>query len=262
MGWIYRITSPSGKQYHGQTIYDDPYKRWQQHKRKSSTNCTALSRAILKYGIEKMIFEPLFEISQQTHGSRWREFLNFWEKYEIEESGSMSPKGYNLQSGGKNYTVSEETRARISTKAKLRRLSEETKLRLKRTPEQRKHLSLVMLAQKRKLTPQHRSAISKAQKGRFVSEKTRERKKAAWDVLCQTPGFLEVRKKKTADFNKRTKSKPVLQFNLEGILIKEYSSIRHASNVTNVDASTISRCTKGTQKTAGGFIWTLINDGE
>jgi len=50
MGCVYKITSPSGKVYIGQTV-KTLHERIKGHK-KSSTNCTLLKRAIDKYGDE------------------------------------------------------------------------------------------------------------------------------------------------------------------------------------------------------------------
>jgi len=259
MGWIYRITSPSGKKYHGQTSHDDPNKRWNEHKRPSS-KCRAISRAISKYGHENMIFEPLYEISYSTHGSRWREFLDFWEKYEIEWSDSMAPNGYNLNSGGSHPLMSDETRVLISIRAKERRLSEEVKQTLKRTPEQRKRLSIIIRAQKRKLTVEHRAAISVANKGKRASEETKARMRDAWRAITEKPGFLENRKEKTTEFNRRTKSKSVGQYTKEGTLIKIYKSQTQAYQETGVRNDQISRCALGKphNETAGGFVWKFI----
>uniref|UniRef100_A0A6C0IR59 HNH nuclease domain-containing protein n=1 Tax=viral metagenome TaxID=1070528 RepID=A0A6C0IR59_9ZZZZ len=48
------------------------------------------------------------------------------------------------------------------------------------------------------------------------------------------------------------------QYNLEGILIKEFSSIVEAMNKTDVK-TTIKKALKGEQKTAGGFIWKYLD---
>ena len=51
------------------------------------------------------------------------------------------------------------------------------------------------------------------------------------------------------------KSKPVLQFTLDNILVKEYSSIMQAERETGFANSYISACCKGKYKTAYNFIW-------
>lgn len=50
-------------------------------------------------------------------------------------------------------------------------------------------------------------------------------------------------------------SKPVLQYDLYGNLINNYSGASEASRMTKIDRSGISHCCKGKIKTAGGFIW-------
>ena len=52
------------------------------------------------------------------------------------------------------------------------------------------------------------------------------------------------------------KSKPVLQFTIEGILIKEYPSIIQAGRETGFDNSSIAKCCKGKYKTAYNYKWT------
>lgn len=51
------------------------------------------------------------------------------------------------------------------------------------------------------------------------------------------------------------KSKPVLQFTLDNILVKEYSSIMQAERETGFANSYISACCKGKYKTAYNYIW-------
>jgi hypothetical protein len=49
--------------------------------------------------------------------------------------------------------------------------------------------------------------------------------------------------------------KPVLQYNLDGKIIKEWPSINHAAESTNSSASTISKVCRGIFKQTNGFIW-------
>ena len=55
---------------------------------------------------------------------------------------------------------------------------------------------------------------------------------------------------KTGKYNKM-----VLQFDLDGNFIKAYDTITQASNATGINDTCIGDCTRGTQKTAGGFVW-------
>jgi hypothetical protein len=53
----------------------------------------------------------------------------------------------------------------------------------------------------------------------------------------------------------KAKSKPILQFDLDGNLLNEYASQKEAERKTGVRQSYISYNCVGKQKTAGGFIW-------
>ena len=93
-GIIYKITSPSGKVYVGQTIY--PFeKRIRQHKSKTS-NCTAVKNAINKYG-DEMKYEIVEENVPQQH-------LDEREIYWISHFNSLAPNGYNCTTGGQFKT--------------------------------------------------------------------------------------------------------------------------------------------------------------
>lgn len=120
MGFIYVLTSPSGKSYVGQTARAVSV-RVAQHCG-SSRACTAIRRAIDKYGIEA------FKITSIEVPN---EMLNKLEKHTIETMNTLAPNGYNLSTGGdSNYTLSEETRAKMR-EAKLGiRLSDETKMKI------------------------------------------------------------------------------------------------------------------------------------
>ena len=50
-------------------------------------------------------------------------------------------------------------------------------------------------------------------------------------------------------------SKKVLQFDLQGVFIKEWSFIAEAGKELNINRSNITQCCKGNYKTAGGYIW-------
>lgn len=54
---------------------------------------------------------------------------------------------------------------------------------------------------------------------------------------------------------KSSKSNPIIQFDLNGNMIKEWRSIRDASRSLNVGRSGISRCLKGRYSQSSGFIW-------
>lgn len=105
MGLIYKITSPSGKLYIGQTIRSFE-SRMQQHKRKNS-ECTLLKRAINKYG-DEMKYEIIEDNIPLEH-------LNNREIYWIKELNSLAPDGYNCNTGGGAYRITcQENKDNIS----------------------------------------------------------------------------------------------------------------------------------------------------
>lgn len=114
-GIIYKITSPSGKVYVGQTIkkFSD---RISQHKSNSS-NCTLVKRAIDKYK-DQMKYEIIEDNVPQ-------EQLDEREIHWIKELNSLTPNGYNCNSGGDaQHNISQETRNKLRdrvNKAKIER---------------------------------------------------------------------------------------------------------------------------------------------
>tara|TARA_B110000240_G_C13405948_1_gene413117 strand:- start:32 stop:994 length:963 start_codon:yes stop_codon:yes gene_type:complete len=102
-GIIYKISSPSGKVYVGQTIqkFND---RIRSHQRKGS-ECTAISRAIQKYG-DEMKYEIIEQDTPQ-------EQLDEREIYWIKELNSLAPGGYNLTTGGQFNQVTQEVKDKM-----------------------------------------------------------------------------------------------------------------------------------------------------
>src|SRR5210317_2575092 len=113
-GIIYKITSPSGKVYVGQTIKDFN-DRISQHKSKYS-NCTLVKRAIDKYK-DQMKYEIIEDniILEQ---------LDEREIYWIKELNSLAPNGYNCNSGG-NYKkeISDLVKDNISKGLKIHKIN-------------------------------------------------------------------------------------------------------------------------------------------
>lgn len=117
---IYRITHvDSGKSYVGQSVRI--HARWEQHKR-GRGNSTALAAAITKYGLDSFQFEVLEYCSPDR--------LNDREVHWIEVLKTMSPHGYNLNSGGNQpESVSFETRQRLSQSLKGSLVARESRKR-------------------------------------------------------------------------------------------------------------------------------------
>ncbi len=127
-GYIYKIVSPSGKIYIGQTI--DLYRRKMKYKGLRCEQQSKIYNSILKYGWENHIFEVI-EILVYD-----KEFLNEREKYWIKEYNSFID-GLNLTGGGDSKEISEETIEKIR-KSKLgkpspfkgKKMSDEQKMKI------------------------------------------------------------------------------------------------------------------------------------
>ncbi|AGE56709.1 GIY-YIG catalytic domain-containing endonuclease [Acanthocystis turfacea Chlorella virus NE-JV-2] len=119
MGFIYMLTSPSGKSYIGQTIR--PIEERLRRHQFPSSKCVAILRAIQKYGWDN--FEKhWYEVPDED--------LNDHEELMVEVLGTLSPDGYNLKEGGGNGKPSEEVRKKISDAHNGKTLSDEHKQKI------------------------------------------------------------------------------------------------------------------------------------
>lgn len=65
--------------------------------------------------------------------------------------------------------------------------------------------------------------------------------------------------KRRTNAQKMKRSKPVLQFTVDGTFVSEYFGIREASRITGINATHIGQCcnNKPNRRTAGGYMWKL-----
>ena len=124
-GFIYKLRSPSGKEYIGQTSEcrrngerRGIRVRWLEHcssaKRHDKKGCLVLNTAIRKYGPEKFTIIRLMRCKLDV--------IDLFEQLYIRTHNTMVPNGYNLQSGGTFTKHSEETckKRSMSLKALLK----------------------------------------------------------------------------------------------------------------------------------------------
>ncbi len=57
-----------------------------------------------------------------------------------------------------------------------------------------------------------------------------------------------------------TDNRPILQYTLNGVFLKEYRSAVFAANELNINQANIVHCLKGKYKQSGGFIWKYKSD--
>jgi group I intron endonuclease len=163
---IYKITHrDTGKCYIGQS--KDVFKRWKEHSNLAVKKKSAIQHAFVAHGIDRFSFEVLEECD--------REMLNDREVHWISYIGSLSPNGYNLTSGGgQAFTVSDETKKKISAVQKGKKQSEEHNANIsagkkgkKQSKEHNANISASMKGMKRgPQSEEHIAKLSAAKKGK------------------------------------------------------------------------------------------------
>lgn len=245
MGWIYKITSPSGKSYIGQTVQDKVENRWA---REINEPHGLLIHVFKKYGHENCKFEKLFEVSYQTHGYRWEEFLDFWEKFEIREQDTLRPHGYNSTSGGKNCKYHAAVRKRMSDMKIGKKATKETKdkMSIARSGENNHFFG-------KKHSNQSLKKMSLAKKGKPSGRIFTDEVKLK---------IKNTREKNIGNHNYRSgathpQSVAVDKYTKDGEFVESFESILKASQSIGVGDVGIRNCLKGKGKHSGGFIWRL-----
>jgi group I intron endonuclease len=165
---IYLFTAPNGRSYIGQT--KNLPRRIRKHQ--GDGGCTIFHRAIKKYGFENFSQKILLEKLSIDEA-------NYWEEFYINELNTLSPNGYNLRTGGKNYIASSETRARMSAALKGRIVTNETRLKISdsnkgktRTDEAKKKMSNSQKTRPSMLE-ETKNKMSTSRKGHICLEETR-----------------------------------------------------------------------------------------
>lgn len=118
---IYKITSPSGKIYIGQS--KDVNARLQYYKNSRCKCQQKLYHSIIKYRWNTHTFEIIVECLESE--------LNDLEAYYIKQFNTFNTKhGLNLTTGGNHYKMSDETKLKIGAASKVRICTEETRIKL------------------------------------------------------------------------------------------------------------------------------------
>ena len=155
-GYIYKITSLSGRVYIGQTI--NLSRRKSDYAANKSSAQTKIYRSIQKYGWTAHTFEVIETIT--TSDDIFKK-LNEQETYWITFYDSMN-NGLNCTSGGGRFKVSNETRDLMSIAARARTISPETRKKIiesnRKTREARKHIPKIY----RPMTAKHIKKISES----------------------------------------------------------------------------------------------------
>lgn len=209
----------------------------------------AFGAAIRKYGWESFTSEILED-------NLTLEQANEREQYWIQKLNTLSPNGYNLASGGHNYSWHKESRQKLSKSMKGKKpwttgkhLSDETKRKISQS-----NLG-------KTISEETREKIRQANLGKPCNEETKKKISASLTGIQRSEEtkrkISKGRKGISSGLNRPHQSKVVLQFSLDGQFIAEYPSTREASRQTGINQSNISACCRGIKKRSivGGFIW-------
>lgn len=143
--------------------------------------------------------------------------MDEWEKYFIFLYDTMSPKGYNLQEGGRGGTPSDNTKKRMSEA--------------------------------------HKGGTS-GMKGKKASDETRQKMRESHKGLCsgeKHPMFGKHHK----DESRKKVSKTVVQYTSDGEFVREWISAHEAARELNICRGNISQCciSNTRLKSYKGFLW-------
>ena len=181
---VYKITSPIGKAYVGQTVW--PGVRMSKHKHGKSSKCPALVAAVRKYGWSNMQVEVLRGGPGAVGGEVAEEELDSLEEGFIASIGTLAPHGYNIQKGGK---VAWRGVPGLSRHGKRQPRSEETKQLLRNVWEDKREMRLAdmdteMARRARRTAEKQAQSRREKQAGAFVDGRFGEnqRRRDTWEA--------------------------------------------------------------------------------
>ena len=224
---IYKIISPSGKIYIGQSV--NIRSRKYNHKYKSNKQKgPKLHNSFMKYGFENHIFEVIEECSIELLNER----ETYWKQYYLDQVNGDWNKVLFCElydrGGGPR---SEETKKKISESNKGKIVSEYTR--------EKKRISMLG----KKVSLDTKVKMSKAAMGKEKSEQHKSNMRLNRDNIIKGV--------------KLSNSKPIEQYDLEGNFIKEWSSITEAKQW--LGKGDINGCLNGKHQTAGKYKWKYKN---
>ena len=241
---IYKITSPTGKVYIGES--GDIKRRWRDYKRSKGRGQPKLQNSFKKYCISNHTFEIIEECLFDELKCRERYWQDFYD---------VLDKGLNCsltECGELKKEISEETLQKLSDSLKGRVFSEEHKNKISQSL---KGENNGMHGKRGTLNPMFGKKIKKEDNywfGKKHSEDTKNKMSIAKKGK-QSPRKGTKLSESTIELMVQHKRKPVIQFSIEGDFIREW--IDMASAERELKINNIGKACKGKQKTAGGFIW-------
>lgn len=256
-----RTNLVNGKQYVGQTN-DFKQREYEWNSLNGHYAGKLIFNARKKYGLENFKVEILKECDTQDE-------LNKWEIFYIKELNTKKPNGYNLTDGGETssgYKLSDEHIDRIRHygmyESKCRKQVLQYDL-------EGNFIREWMSACECRRNGYNQSAVSECCRGerrrykgfqwKYKTSDEIPLKIEPYDKELTHKNRSEAQKGKTQSLEqKMKKSKPILQYDLNGNLIREWYGANAAAKELNLKQSNIWHVLNGDKKTCGGFIWKRV----
>lgn len=230
------------------------------------------SNAIKKYGWDNI--KHLILIENLT----W-EVACECEKYLISKYKTNNPEfGYNLTNGGEGlcgYKHTEGTKRKIgsSNKNKIRSIEQKEHLRKLNIDKIKNNPQIVKNQQEtaKRLwgTEEYRKKVIKAHTGYVMpdSQKDKIRKgnlgkkysTVTKSKISEIVKAQHLKERQLGIIRDTKRSKPVLQYSLDGTFIARYNSGRQAAIALKISPMVISNCCNNKIKSGGGYIWRFEN---
>lgn len=251
---IYKITSPSGKIYIGQST--DIKSRKKHYKYSIKPNQRHLYNSITKYGWDAHKFEIVEECIPEKLNDLEVYYIKFFNSFESENGMNCTSGGL---AGGKQCAETKKIKS-IACKAAWSNpeLIEKQRQRglMCWTDEKRKAHADITFAF---FTKEKRDQFSKMYTGDgnpFYGKKhSDDTKKRISHKKRGTPSPFKDRKRPNLAGANNKKSKAVLQFDLNGVFISEYPCINEASALTKISRLSIRNSCNNKTKSPRKFIF-------
>ncbi len=255
---VYLHLSPNMKIYVGITSQNPEY-RW--NNGYGYRTQPYFYNAICKYGWGNITHIILAEGLTEKQATELEiDSIKYW--------NTTNPKnGYNRSTGGEfggtGRKHTKEAKLKMSMARKGIVFSEETKRKMAiakigipLSDEHKEKISIANL----KMSAETKRRIRLASLGRQHTQETKDKISAGGlgrKCSTETKHKLSVINtgKCLSDETKKKMSKPVLQYTLDGIFIKEWDGIKIASTKLNINPVAVSACCRKVTNTSGGYMW-------
>ncbi len=216
MGYIYKITnSVNNLSYVGKSYQLNIQDRWRCHKKINSKNgCPLLKNAIKTFGIENFIFSIIIICFDSD--------LDYYEKEYIKKYNTVQPNGYNMLAGGDNLPVYEG-------------------------------IPVYQFGLDKKLIREFKNKCEASRILKDICEYT-IRKSISKKISVKNFYWSHNKDDLLLDYEeKKSSSRPVYQYDLNGKFLKEFKNISIAKKETG--STTISSCIANNSNISNNFIW-------